>query len=194
MHEPMNLPARRATQGSREALVTVENPPLVDVNYSSIVELRLQRAAQRECWAEVVRRLCMHNMGCKPDMGDGATHLPRSAKNRSAFHPQCAGDEFGQQCGRRRPVRDGEFITNCTWYLCLVTAILPIHRPARWIGSDIPTNPRQRRRATDDMFTIIALPDHRAWRTALFVDAFGGHRSKCPHQPPDRFAPGEGGS
>jgi hypothetical protein len=119
MHEPMNLPARRATQGSREALVTVENPPLVDVNYSSIVELRLQRAAQRECWAEVVRRLCMHNMGCKPDMGDGATHLPRSAKNRSAFHPQCAGDEFGQQCGRRRPVRDGEFITNCTWYLCL---------------------------------------------------------------------------
>jgi len=149
----------------------------------------LQRAAQRECWAEMVRRVCMHNTVCKADVVM-ALLIPRSSKNRSAFHPQHAGDEFGQKCGNRRPAGDGEFITNCTWYLCLVTAILPIHRPARWIGSDIPTNPRQRRRATDDMFTIIALPDHRADVPCCSLMPFGGHRFECPHQPPDRFAPG----
>lgn len=61
----------------------------------------------------------MHNTVCKADVVM-ALLIPRSSKNRSAFHPQHAGDEFGQWCGNRRPAGDGEFITNCTWYLCLV--------------------------------------------------------------------------
>jgi len=54
----------------------------------------------------------------------------------------------------------------------LAAAILWVGRPARWVLSDTPAQPRQRCCVADNMCVEIALPDHRAWRAAVFVDAF----------------------